>query len=167
MEIVSKLNRVVGYLNFKWLLLIFDVILTLTDISCSHERCTEYFMESIQSPVGFYGLACDSYFLYMMNQCRHHKANTLAGAHCNESTHGMYFISTNSHSPFAKGHSNDYYDDDYDEAVTAKASYRSAMPKMEQSVINLQKLCNDLQDEGFKQFLNCEHLIPRVIQTKK
>ncbi|KAG5683157.1 hypothetical protein PVAND_012455 [Polypedilum vanderplanki] len=112
--------------------------------ACSHQRCADYFMESIQTKTGFYGRQCDSYLLYLLNQCEHHKANMLAGEHCNKTTTGMYFINTNSKFPFAKGQ---FYD--------TNENSRS-MSDMRKEIRNLQQFCNNLTDENLKQFLNCK-----------
>lgn len=77
----------------------------LADIfSCSHHRCPEYFMESIRSPLGFYGWKCQSYFHYLRGQCPYDNSEmSLAGEDCDASTRGMFLIATNSMSPFARG----------------------------------------------------------------
>src|SRR4051812_420242 len=76
--------------------------------SCSHHRCPDYFMESIQSPLGFYGWKCQSYFQYVLGRCpyENNEEMVLAGEHCNASTRGMFLVATNSISPFAKGRDN-------------------------------------------------------------
>jgi hypothetical protein len=109
-------------------------------------------MESIQTKAGFYGRQCDSYLLYILSQCEHHKASTLAGEHCSTSTAGMYFISTNAKSPFAKGRA-------ADEARNVS--------EMERAVSNSQQraVCNNLTDESLKQLLNCMRFEPRVIRA--
>lgn len=62
-------------------------------------------MESIQSPLGFYGWKCRSYFQYILGLCPYENNGemALAGEHCNASTRGMFLVATNSISPFAKG----------------------------------------------------------------
>lgn len=73
-------------------------------LSCSHHRCPNYFMESIQSSVGFYGWKCQSYFYYVLGFCPFNdKDLMLAGEDCKLSSRGLFLVDTNSESPFAKG----------------------------------------------------------------
>lgn len=62
-------------------------------------------MESIRSPVGFYGWKCRSYFQYVLGWCPYDKTGemSLAGEHCDASTRGLFIVKTNSIFPFAKG----------------------------------------------------------------
>lgn len=73
-------------------------------LSCSHSRCAYYFMESIQSPLGFYGWQYQSYLHYILGMCPFNDSRmTLAGDDCKLPTQGMFFVKTNSEFPFAKG----------------------------------------------------------------
>jgi Lipase len=73
-------------------------------LSCSHHRCPNYFMESIQSTKGFYGWKCQSYFHYVLGLCPYNANDMLlAGENCAVTTRGMYLVKTNSEFPFAMG----------------------------------------------------------------
>ncbi|KAG5680331.1 hypothetical protein PVAND_009842 [Polypedilum vanderplanki] len=71
---------------------------------CSHHRAPDYFAESIQSTIGFWGWKCQSYFYYLFGMCTPTSdMQALAGEDCRKTTQGMYFINTNAVSPFAMG----------------------------------------------------------------
>ncbi|CAG9805163.1 unnamed protein product [Chironomus riparius] len=71
---------------------------------CSHHRAPDYFAESIQSVVGFWGWKCQSYFYYLLGMCTpKSESQTQAGEDCRSSSRGLYFINTNAASPFAVG----------------------------------------------------------------
>ena len=88
-------------------------ILSVDILSCSHERCADYFMESIQSAVGFYGWKCENYFKYVFGLCPFEDSDMMeAGENCKNTTRGMFLVKTNSKYPFAKGRNNDDYGND-------------------------------------------------------
>jgi len=67
---------------------------------CSHGRAVDYFTESINGQVEFTGTLCDSWKHYTSNQC---KGNTnKLGEHIDTSNLGIFYLATNSKSPFAK-----------------------------------------------------------------
>ncbi|GLH00075.1 Vitellogenin-1 [Gryllus bimaculatus] len=70
--------------------------------ACSHARAHEYFAESIVSEVGFYAVNCATWDEYVNKKCSSNKA-VLMGEKTPRSARGMYFLSTNSSSPFALG----------------------------------------------------------------
>lgn len=71
---------------------------------CSHHRAPEYFAESIRSTVGFWGWKCESYVNYLFGMCIPQKdQQAVAGEDCRSSSSGLYFLKTNSNSPFATG----------------------------------------------------------------
>lgn len=77
-------------------------------ISCSHQRCAEYFKESIQSTIGFYGWKCPSYFRYILGLCPFNQNELLkVGANLESKTRGVRLVKTNSVPPFAKGREED------------------------------------------------------------
>lgn len=79
-------------------------------IACSHQRCAEYFMESIQSIVGFYGWKCQSYFRYVLGLCPFNQNELLkVGADLESKTRGVRLVKTNSVTPFAKGREGDSF----------------------------------------------------------
>lgn len=87
-------------------------ILSIDILRCSHERCAEYFMESIQSALGFYGWKCDSYFKYVLDLCPFDGNDmTVAGENCESTSRGMFLVNTNSKYPFAKGRADVTSDD--------------------------------------------------------
>lgn len=67
-------------------------------------RAPDYFAESIQSIVGFWGWKCQSYLYYLLGMCKPVKEDQIiAGEDSRPSSKGIYFISTNDASPFALG----------------------------------------------------------------
>ncbi|XP_055683748.1 phospholipase A1-like [Lutzomyia longipalpis] len=68
---------------------------------CSHGRAVEYFLESIATPVGFWGLQCDSWAAYKASECR--GSFTEMGDRTNPTARGTFYLGTNSMSPFAMG----------------------------------------------------------------
>lgn len=84
----------------------FEVKITfaLDILACSHHRCPNYFMESIQSAAGFFGWKCQSYFYYVLGFCPFNDKDLIqAGEDCKLSSRGLFLVTTNSESPFAKG----------------------------------------------------------------
>ncbi|CRK97955.1 CLUMA_CG011327, isoform A, partial [Clunio marinus] len=71
---------------------------------CSHHRAPDYFAESIRSVDGFWGWRCQNYIYYLLGMCTPTSEDqTIAGEDCRSSSSGMFFIKTNSESPFALG----------------------------------------------------------------
>lgn len=71
--------------------------------ACSHHRAPDYFSESITSLRGFWGWPCSSYMSYLLGFCRRTNNLVIAGEDCKTTTRGMYFLVTNSISPYASG----------------------------------------------------------------
>jgi pancreatic lipase-related protein 2 len=93
---------------------------------CSH-RAPDYFAESIQSKLGFWGFRCQSYIYYLFGMCKpSSETQALAGEDCRETTKGMFFISTNPSSPYAIGRIID------DAATTAQMKSIAPFPFMSQ-----------------------------------
>lgn len=73
-------------------------------IKCSHQRAPQYFLESINSALGFWGWHCQSYFHFLLGLCPYNNNKLMvAGEHCDVKTKGMFLVQTNAESPFAVG----------------------------------------------------------------
>ncbi|XP_031833782.1 pancreatic triacylglycerol lipase-like [Nomia melanderi] len=70
---------------------------------CSHPRSFEYFAESINSKVKFWGLNCNSYNNFLKGACRSNARAIMGGLKTSFNDKGTYFLKTNSRSPFAQG----------------------------------------------------------------
>ncbi|XP_059617748.1 uncharacterized protein LOC132262484 [Phlebotomus argentipes] len=68
---------------------------------CSHGRAVEYFLESIDSHHGFWGMECESWSSYKSGDCRGTFAKM--GASIDPTTRGIFYLGTNYKSPFAMG----------------------------------------------------------------
>lgn len=67
-------------------------------------RAPDYFAESIQSKLGFWGFKCQSYIYYLFGMCTpSSESQAIAGEDCRSTAKGMFFISTNPSSPYALG----------------------------------------------------------------
>lgn len=72
--------------------------------SAPSHRAPDYFAESIQSKLGFWGFKCQSYIYYLFGMCKpSSESQAIAGEDCRETTKGMFFITTNPSSPYALG----------------------------------------------------------------
>lgn len=71
--------------------------------TCSHFRAVEYWAESIESSAGFWARRCASYSSVSANGCTESGAPRRLGGEPAETAHGVYWHSTNSAAPFAKG----------------------------------------------------------------
>ncbi|XP_076261784.1 pancreatic triacylglycerol lipase-like [Rhynchophorus ferrugineus] len=70
-------------------------------VGCSHARAWEYFAESITSN-RFVSQKCDSYNKYKNNQCTGEYA-LMGGLYVDTSARGVYYLTTNSKSPYGRG----------------------------------------------------------------
>ncbi|KAG5683164.1 hypothetical protein PVAND_012461 [Polypedilum vanderplanki] len=75
---------------------------------CSHIMALDYFAESINSRVGFYGYHCDSYFQYVFGWCKNEKSKLIEnrikmGEHCEQNKEGIVFVNTHKKAPYAMG----------------------------------------------------------------
>lgn len=136
-------------------------ILSVDIISCSHERCVDYFMESIQSKLGFYGWKCESYFKYIFGLCPFENNHmTVAGENCRDTTRGMYLVNINAKYPFAKGQLNNNDD--------AKAKRECDDDLNTQWIVNYlrRSISHDIADTAdFNEILDFNqenHLTPKV-----
>ncbi|XP_014247560.1 pancreatic triacylglycerol lipase-like [Cimex lectularius] len=76
---------------------------TREEVSCSHHRSVEYFAESINTEVGFWGWRCIGFYYYITDRCHAVPPFVLMGEHVNKTLRGTYSVDTNSQSPFAIG----------------------------------------------------------------
>jgi len=88
-----------GYVQPGCLLLKTGEILDLLR-ACSHTRAPEYFIESINSPVGFRAVLCDSWIHFRDRYC-YYNPTVLMGEPISQRTRGMFFLVTNKSSSFA------------------------------------------------------------------
>ncbi|XP_026315683.1 pancreatic triacylglycerol lipase-like isoform X2 [Hyposmocoma kahamanoa] len=73
---------------------------------CSHTRAVQYFAESINTKVGFYGMKCNTWFGYIIGLCKlfhGNEAKKLFGEYVPLNANGLYYFPTNSKPPFAIG----------------------------------------------------------------
>ncbi|XP_063697709.1 inactive pancreatic lipase-related protein 1-like [Culicoides brevitarsis] len=84
---------------------------------CSHMLATEYFAESIWNSDGFWGLQCSGYLQYLIGWCQNTSSDeyedddedpspdpvALMGENTSLKARGVYYIVTNTVSPYAKG----------------------------------------------------------------
>jgi hypothetical protein len=76
---------------------------------CFSHRAPDYFAESIQSVIGFWGWKCQSYLYYLLGICKPTKdGQIIAGEDARPSSKGVFFINTNPISPFALGRITDF-----------------------------------------------------------
>lgn len=76
---------------------------TNNPFGCSHHRSAEYFAESINSKVGFWGWPCPNFFTYLLGLCPPRFPAVLAGENVHQYNRGFHLLRTNSQSPFAQG----------------------------------------------------------------
>jgi len=69
--------------------------------ACSHSRCYEYYGEALANPRGFRSCKCTSWDHYLGN-CACTETDYI-GDVTNHSSRGLYYLRTNSRSPFAMG----------------------------------------------------------------
>lgn len=55
--------------------------------SCNHARAPEYYAESINSKIGFWGFRCAHWYLYALGMCKESESDSIAlmGIHCKNS----------------------------------------------------------------------------------
>jgi hypothetical protein len=70
---------------------------------CSHHRSTEYFAESINTKVGFWGWPCSGFLAYLLGLCPPSFPAVLMGDDVNRDYRGFYLVKTKAQSPFAEG----------------------------------------------------------------
>lgn len=73
-------------------------------LACDHTKVTPYFIESINSPKGFYGGPCTTLISYLIGWCEPKESEyVLMGEHCDHKARGVYYVTTNAKPPYAKG----------------------------------------------------------------
>ncbi|XP_066601666.1 uncharacterized protein [Prorops nasuta] len=70
---------------------------------CDHHRSAEYFSESINSEVGFWGWPCSGFVAYLLGLCPPTFPEVLAGDKVDKNSRGFHLVKTNAQSPYAKG----------------------------------------------------------------
>ncbi|KAH8412678.1 hypothetical protein KR009_004492, partial [Drosophila setifemur] len=71
--------------------------------SCNHERAPQFYAESINSTVGFWGRPCYHWLVHLTGLCSTNGDQALMGYHVSKEVKGNYFLTTGSKSPFALG----------------------------------------------------------------
>ncbi|XP_026752296.1 pancreatic lipase-related protein 2 isoform X1 [Galleria mellonella] len=73
-------------------------------LSCDHTKVTPYFIESINSPHGFWAGPCSSLFSYLIGWCEPKDSEyVLMGEHVTHRARGVYYVTTNARPPYARG----------------------------------------------------------------
>ncbi|KAJ9581263.1 hypothetical protein L9F63_023560, partial [Diploptera punctata] len=73
-------------------------------LSCDHTKVTPYFIESINSKIGFWAVPCPNQFMYYIGFCNPpDEKYVLMGEHVTRKARGIYYLSTNARKPYAKG----------------------------------------------------------------
>ncbi|ALC39639.1 maker506, partial [Drosophila busckii] len=70
--------------------------------TCNHDRAPQFYAESIDSTVGFWGLKCENMIKYAEQDCGD-PTYALMGYGVPKTTRGSYFLPTGDHKPFALG----------------------------------------------------------------
>ncbi|KAL0132306.1 hypothetical protein PUN28_000234 [Cardiocondyla obscurior] len=70
---------------------------------CNHHRSAEYFAESINSKIGFWGWPCSGFVAYLLGLCPPRFPAVLMGEDVNKQYRGFYLAKTRAHSPYADG----------------------------------------------------------------
>lgn len=69
---------------------------------CSHHRSLLYYLESLTTKRGFYGMQCNSYKHFLSGECRG-ETEIMGGVELSFKKRGSYYLTTNSRKPYAKG----------------------------------------------------------------
>lgn len=70
---------------------------------CNHHRAAEYFAESINSKIGFWGWPCSGFLAYLLGLCPPRYPAVLMGENVNKKSRGFYLVKTKAQSPYAEG----------------------------------------------------------------
>ncbi|XP_012233699.1 uncharacterized protein [Linepithema humile] len=70
---------------------------------CNHHRAAEYFSESINSKIGFWGWPCPGFVAYLLGLCPPRFPAVLMGEDVNRRYRGFYLAKTKAQSPYAEG----------------------------------------------------------------
>ncbi|XP_063235084.1 pancreatic lipase-related protein 2-like [Bacillus rossius redtenbacheri] len=71
--------------------------------TCSHSRAHWFFAESVNSPVGFWGVRCASWDDYRRGRC-HDNERALMGSRPDHRSQGSFYLTTGASEPFARGY---------------------------------------------------------------
>ncbi|XP_055712258.1 pancreatic lipase-related protein 2 [Phlebotomus papatasi] len=73
-------------------------------LACDHTKVTPYFIESINSPKGFYAGPCPNLLSYLLGWCEPKDSEyVLMGEHVSHEARGIYYVTTNAKPPYARG----------------------------------------------------------------
>ncbi|XP_050541855.1 pancreatic lipase-related protein 2-like [Daktulosphaira vitifoliae] len=73
-------------------------------LSCDHTKVSPYFIESINSDIGFWAKPCSNRFLFNLGLCDSPESEyVLMGEHITHKARGTFYLTTNAKKPFAKG----------------------------------------------------------------
>lgn len=73
-------------------------------LSCDHTKVTPYFIESINSPAGFWAGPCSNLLSYLIGWCEPKDTEyVLMGEHVTHNARGVYYVTTNAKPPYARG----------------------------------------------------------------
>lgn len=73
-------------------------------LSCDHTKVTPYFIESINSNVGFWSTPCTNRFYFNLGLCDPPESEyVLMGEHVTHKARGIYYLHTNAKKPYARG----------------------------------------------------------------
>ncbi|KAG7199611.1 hypothetical protein KM043_014214 [Ampulex compressa] len=70
---------------------------------CDHHRSAQYFAESINSELGFWGWRCYGFVAYLVGLCPPRNPAVLAGDEVNREQRGFFLVKTGYESPYALG----------------------------------------------------------------
>ncbi|XP_043270402.1 phospholipase A1-like [Venturia canescens] len=71
--------------------------------NCSHHRSADYFAESINTRIGFWGWPCPGYAAYLFGLCPPKFPAVLAGDNVDAKYRGFFLVETRAEAPFAMG----------------------------------------------------------------
>ncbi|VEN41306.1 unnamed protein product [Callosobruchus maculatus] len=71
--------------------------------ACNHHRAPIYFAETVNTPKGFWGWPCPSYFMYLTGSCPPRDPQVIMGEFINSTSSGVYLVITESVPPYAAG----------------------------------------------------------------
>ncbi|XP_015596730.1 lipase member H-A-like [Cephus cinctus] len=70
---------------------------------CNHHRAADYFAESINTKIGFWGWPCPGFFAYLLGLCPPRFPAVQAGDLVDQRYRGFHLVKTRGQSPFALG----------------------------------------------------------------
>ncbi|CAH2238683.1 jg4357 [Pararge aegeria aegeria] len=92
------------YTRYGWYKAMCLQLLSSKTLSCDHTKVTPYFIESINSRVGFWAGPCPNLFSYLIGWCEPKDTEyVLMGEHVTHKARGVYYVTTNANPPYARG----------------------------------------------------------------